>query len=340
MTLLNFLKAASQHGILVKDGRSLELMNKIDTIVFDKTGTLTLEQPQVCKIHRSSLLSENELLSYAAMAEYRQTHPVAQAILTAATERQLFLEMPQQAHYEVGYGIKVQLSDKLLRVGSDRFMQMEGINIPANIQAIHEHCHSLGNSLVMVAIDDEFAGAIELEASLRPETQKVVKQLQQQGLALYIISGDQEGATRKLANQLGIQNYFANTLPKNKAQLIEKLQQEGKNVCFIGDGINDSIALNQADVSVSLSGASTIATDTAQIVLMDANLERLLDLLKITQALEENMQTNLTVSIIPGVVGIGSVFLFHLGFMTSVVLYALGLFTGVTNTIRPIHLSQ
>ena len=340
MTLLNFLKVTSQHGILVKDGRSLELMSKIDTIVFDKTGTLTLEQPQVCQIHLSSLLSKNELLSYAAMAEYRQTHPIAQAILTAATERQLLLEMPQQAHYEVGYGIKVQFSDKLLRVGSDRFMQMESISIPANIQTIHERCHRLGKSLVMVAIDDELAGAIELEASLRPEAQKVIEQLQQQGLALYIISGDQEGPTSKLANQLGIQNYFANTLPKNKAQLIEKLQHEGKKVCFVGDGINDSIALNQADVSVSLSGASTIATDTAQIVLMDANLGRLLDLLKITQALEENMQNNLTVSIIPGVIGIGSVFLFHLGFMTSVMLYALGLFTGVTNTMRPMHLSH
>ncbi|HAI70575.1 MAG TPA: heavy metal translocating P-type ATPase [Gammaproteobacteria bacterium] len=340
MTLLNFLKAASQRGILVKDGRSLELMSKIDTIVFDKTGTLTLEQPQLRKIHLCSLLSENELLSYAATAEYRQTHPVAQAILAAASERQLLLSVPQQAHYEVGYGIKVQLPGKLLRVGSDRFMKMEGISIPANIQAIHRHCHELGNSLIMIAIDDELAGAIELEASLRPEAQKVIEQLQQQGLALYIISGDQEGPTRKLADQLGIQNYFANTLPENKAQLIEKLQQQGKNVCFVGDGINDSIALTQADVSVSLSGASTIATDTAQIVLMDANLERLLDLLQITQALDENMKTNLTVSIIPGVIGIGSVFLFHLGVMTSMGLYALGLFTGVANTMRPMRLYQ
>jgi len=124
--------------------------------------------------------------------------------------------VPQQAHYEVGYGIKVQLPNKLLRVGSDRFMQIEGINIPANIQAIHEHCQELGNSLIMVAIDDELAGAIELEARLRPEAQKVIEQLQQRGLALYIISGDQEGSTRKLAAQLGIKNYFANTLPENK----------------------------------------------------------------------------------------------------------------------------
>ena len=249
--------------------------------------------------------------------------------------------MPKQAHYEVGYGIKVQLpNDKLLRVGSVRFMQMEAINIPVNIQTIYEHCHELGNSLVMVAIDDELVGAIELEASLRPEAQKVIEQLQQQGLALYIISGDQEGPTKKLAEQLDIQNYFANTLPENKAQLIEKLQQDGKKVCFVGDGINDSIALTQADVSVSLSGASTIATDTAQIVLMDANLERLLDLLHVTQALSENMQTNVTISVIPGIIGVGSVFLFHLGFMTSVVLYTLGLFTGVANTMRPINISH
>lgn len=340
MTLLNFLNAASQRGILIKDGRSLELMNKVDTIVFDKTGTLTLEQPQLHKIHLCQPLSEDELLMYAATAEYRQAHPVAKAILDAAKERELTLPVPQDAHYEVGYGIKVQLPDKLIRVGSDRFMQMEGIRVPESIQTIYEHSQELGNSLIMVAIDNELAGAIELEASLRPEVHTVIKQLQQQGLEIYIISGDQEGPTRKLADQLGIKNYFANTLPKNKALLIEQLQQEGKTVCFMGDGINDSLALTQADVSVSLSGASSVATDTAQIVLMDANLERLLDLLEMTQALDKNMQTNFRVSLVPGALGIAGVFIFHFGFISSVVLYALGLLAGVTNTLRPMQLSE
>ena len=340
MTLLNFLKAASERGILIKDGRSLERMNAVDTIVFDKTGTLTLEQPQLHKIHLCQSLSEDELLTYAATAEYKQTHPVAKAILEEAKARQLTMLVPQDAQYEVGYGIKVQLPDKLIRVGSDRFMKMEGIPVPENIQAVCEQSQAVGNSLVMVAIDNELAGAIELEASLRPEVQTVIEQLQQQGLSIYIISGDQEGPTRKLAEQLGIEHYFANTLPKNKALLIEQLQQEGKTVCFMGDGINDSLALTQADVSVSLSGASSVATDTAQIVLIDANLERLIDLLEMTQALDKNMQTNFKISIVPGSIGIASVFLLHLGFVTSVMLFGLGLMTGVANTLRPMRLSD
>ena len=113
------------------------------------------------------------------------------------------------------------------------------------------------------------AGAIELHPTIRPEAKQIIAELRKRNLSLYIISGDHKTPTEKLATELGIDNYFAETLPENKADLIAKLQEEGKSVCFVGDGINDSIALKKANVSISMCGASTIATDTAGIVLMD-----------------------------------------------------------------------
>jgi len=264
---------ASEQSILIKDGRALELLSQVDTVVFDKTGTLTQEQPHVGKIYTLQDYQENDLLKYAAAAEYKQKHPVAKAIIQAAHERELNLPEIDEAKYEIGYGIKVTISNQLIRVGSVRFMEMEEIAIPKKIRKILSSCHEFGYSLVMVAIDNQLAGAIELHATIRPEAKSIIKGLRQRNMSLYIISGDNEKPTQRLAEELGIDNYFADTLPENKATLIQQLIDAGKVVCFVGDGINDSIALKKAHVSISLKGASTVATDTAQIVLMDASLK-------------------------------------------------------------------
>ena len=164
----------------------------------------------------------------------------------------------------------------------------------------------------------------------------MIEGLQARGLTLYIISGDQEQPTRHLAQTVGIEHYFANTLPEQKASLIQGLQARGKRVCFVGDGINDAIALKQADVSISLRGASTIATDTAQIVLMDAALDQLTGLFELTQAYETNMRGNHVASMAPGLIVIGGVFLLHFGVITSIMLYNVGLMAGVTNAMTPL----
>ncbi|MDM8518043.1 heavy metal translocating P-type ATPase [Desulfobacterales bacterium HSG16] len=337
MTMLNFLHIVSWHGILVKDGRSLEQLENVDTIVFDKTGTLTLSKPQIYKIYSFEDFSEDEVLSFAATAEQKQTHPIADAIVEEAKNRNLAFHDNQEIHYEAGYGIKIiRENDKTIQVGSDRFMEMEGIVLPSTIDELKNKCHSDGNSIVMVAVNGQFAGAIELQPTIRPEARDTICELKKRGYDLYIISGDQEQPTKTLAKNLGIENYYANTLPENKAQLIEQLQLDKKVVCFIGDGINDSLALSRADVSISLCGASTIATDTAQIVLMDTNLNRILDLFDITQNMQSNMKNNIITSLIPGVMGIGGVFFFNFGFVSSIVLYNFGLFAGISNTMLPI----
>lgn len=334
---LNYLQIAARNTILIKDGRALERLRQVDTIVFDKTGTLTLEQPTVAQLHCCQAgVSEEALLTYAAAAEYRQPHPIAKAILSAAAERNLALPAIDAASYEVGYGIKVTIEGQLIRVGSDRFMNLEAIVIPESMQTVQAICRQKGRALVMVARDDQLLGALELHATLRPEVETVLSDLRQHGLALAIISGDQEEPTRDLAHALGIETYFANTLPENKATLIEKLQSEGRVVCFIGDGINDAIALKKADVSISLRGATTIATDTAQIVLMDQSLAKLGDLLDLAKNFDKTIKQGFWTTVVPGVICIGGVFFLHFGIVAAELLFQLGFFSGLGVAMLPL----
>jgi len=333
ISVLNALKMTSELGILVKDGRALESLSKVDTVVFDKTGTLTQEQPHIGLIYTTSIYDDNQVLTFAACAEYKQTHPIAKAILEEVQQRQLSLDVIDNATYEVGYGIKVKLGGKRIRVGSLRFMQMEDIAIPKNIENKQSTCHEQGYSLIYVAVDEELAGAIELHPTLRPQIKDIVAQLHQRNLKTYIISGDNAKPTQQLAEQLAIDDYFAEILPMDKANLIAQLQQQGQTVCFIGDGINDSIALKQANVSISLQGASSIATDTAQIVFMDRGLTQLPWLFEFADKLEHNLQRGFALTILPGVICIGGVYFLHFGVMTATLLYNIGLAASVTNAM-------
>jgi heavy metal translocating P-type ATPase len=329
IAMLNFLNIAATHGILVKDGRSLELLPTVDTVIFDKTGTLTLEQPQVAFVLPCSDLDADTLLTYAAAAERRQTHPIARAILEAAAERGLHLPAIDQARYDVGYGIRVQIGDRLVRVGSDRYIAQEEIAVPDTIQAIKSACHAQGYSLVMVAVDDRLAGVIELEPTLRPEVKKVIAELHRRDLDLLIVSGDQEQPTRKMAQEVGIDRYFANTLPQNKAALVEQWQHEGRTVCFVGDGINDAIAMKTSNVSISLRGATTAATDTAQIVLMAQSLHQLPYLFQLSHDFEANMHACLTAAVVPGVLIIGGAYLKLVGIAGSLVIWMASMAAGL-----------
>lgn len=335
MMVLNFLTITSQEGILVKDGRSLELLHKVDAIIFDKTGTLTLAQPHVGNIHALNGLSEDELLTLAAAAEYRQTHPIALAILDEAKKRNLDLPQIESAKYEVGYGIKVMVEEKVIHLGSERFMEMEGIKRANDIKSIIETAQQKGYSIVQLAIDRQLHGLIELHPTIRPEAKQVIKEFQESGKACYIISGDNEQPTKHLAQKLGVNHYVAEVLPKDKADWVTKLQKQNKMVCFIGDGINDTIALKKADVSISIRGASTVATDTAQIVLMSESLKSLPLLFTLGDEFEQHMNTNLGTAILPGAFAIGGIFFLHLGMTAAVMSSLSSLVLGVGNAIHP-----
>lgn len=335
ISVLNFLHLTSEQGILVKDGRALEQMCQIDTVVFDKTGTLTQDQPHVAAIHTCLGCRETDVLRFAATAEYRQTHPIARAILQEAQTRRLNTTPVEETVYEVGYGLRVTLPETYIRVGSLQFMMMERMVIPPELTSLQDACHEQGATLVYVALNDRVAGAIELHPTIRPEASRIILALRQRGLRIAILSGDHERPTRQLAGELGIDEYFAETLPTHKADVIAQLQQAGRKVCFVGDGINDVIALKTADVSISLRGASTIATDTAQIILTDASLTHLPAVFDLARSLDRNMKYNLALTMIPGVICLGGVYFLHFGVIAATLVYNAGLAAGVFNAMLP-----
>ncbi|GAB0057985.1 Potassium-transporting ATPase ATP-binding subunit [Candidatus Magnetaquicoccaceae bacterium FCR-1] len=333
--MLNFLTIAANEGILIKDGRSLDLLGKIDTVVFDKTGTLTLVEPEIVQIRPTDFHPEHEILRYAAACEYRQTHPIARAILQAAKERHIDLPPTENIQYEVGYGIQAEFEGQVVKVGSNRFMQMEGIATPADPHGHADNGGEPGSSFVYVAVNDRLSGIIELRVKVRPEVKSLIKVLHEQGKQLAIVSGDHEQPTRMLARELGIERVFAEVLPEDKANLVMRLQQEGRSVCFVGDGINDAIALKKAHVSVSLSGATTAARDSAQIVLMGGDLNQLLPLFELGAEFDRNMNASFMTTLVPGLVCVGGAFFLRFGVLTSIMLYNTGLVAGVGNAMLP-----
>ncbi|HEV7509220.1 MAG TPA: heavy metal translocating P-type ATPase [Thermoanaerobaculia bacterium] len=333
--MLNFLHLASQRGILIKDGRSLEVLRSIDTVVFDKTGTLTTEQPAIGAIHTCQDFTENELLTYAAAAEDKNSHPIARALRQAAVERALPQPGVEDAAYQVGYGIKVRISGHLVRVGSARFMTLEGIPIPLELRTAQEEGQEQGYTFVYIAIDDQLGGAIEMHAKIRPEATRVIQALRKRHLSVYILSGDNEHPTQKLAKELGVDHYFATALPEEKSKIIERMQRDGKSVCFVGDGINDAIALKKANASISLRGASTAAVDSAQVVLMDQSLNQLDELFGLARSFDANVKATLATVFIPGAISVASIFFLNFGILTAVVLYNVSLIASMTNAMLP-----
>jgi len=334
---LNYLALASHKGILVKDGRVLESMIQIDTILFDKTGTLTHEQPTVGKIIVCDKYDENEILTYAAAAERKFTHPIAKAILQKASDLHLTLPDIEDSKYQVGYGVTVYLENNVIRVGSIRFMSQAGIVIPEIIKQTQANSYTEYNSLVLVAINHQIGGAIEIQPQVRPEVKNILSGLRQRGIKhIAIISGDSQQPTQKLAQELGMDNYFYDVLPENKAQIVEQLQKNGKSVCFVGDGINDAIAMKKANVSISLRGASTIATDVAEVVLMDGSLSYLCDLIDISKNLDNNLQNSLKLALIPSGLNLCGVFLFHFSITTALLTNTIFMLFGMHNAMRPL----
>jgi Cu2+-exporting ATPase len=327
ISLLRYLKRGIDEGILIKDGRSLELFNQVDTIVFDKTGTLTEAQPSIGEIYSYTGLSADEILRYAAIAEHRQTHPLAKAILQEARARELSLDQPTHSEYLLGYGVKIIIENCVVLVGSRRFMESENISMKDSAAQLESHCAEQGRGVVMVALDGRLIGAIALVPTIRAEAKEVMAKLKQlkQIKKTYIISGDAEAPTQQLAHELGIDGYFAQTLPQRKAELIKELQQQGAFVCFIGDGINDAIAMKQAQVSVSLNGASQLATDTAQILFMDQGIRHLPRLFELAKGYHSHMNNQLTIVLGCSILGISSVFLGGWGMGNMMVLNMLSI---------------
>jgi Cu2+-exporting ATPase len=338
LAMLSTLALCAQKGVLVKDGRALDLLCEVDTVLFDKTGTLTRERPEVGRVMAVGGFNPLQILRFAAAAERRFHHPIALAILQKAEEEGLRVPLTDATQYKVGYGITVGIDGHRVRVGSRRFMELEGVPLTGEVEGALDEVHREGHTMVMVAVDNELGGALELRASVRPEVRGIVQGLRERGIRhIAIISGDHEAPTRKLAEELGMDRYFAQVLPADKANYVEKLQQEGRKVCFVGDGINDAIALKKANVSISLRGATSIATDTAHVVFMEQSLGKLCELRDIAQGLDRNVRNSWLMILGPNLACIAGVFTLGFGIGASVLTNNVAALAALANGLLPMR---
>lgn len=335
MTMLSYLRVCSKRGLLVKDGRALELLGSLKTVVFDKTGTLTDDRLTVQAIHASASHAHEEILEMAACAEIHQCHPVAKAIIDEAESRGLEIQEGEDCAYSFGLGIKVCRKGVTIWVGSVRYMNENDLAVPTQFAKLIEPHHNSDETFVLVAAGQEAVGMIILRPTVRSEAVDVIRNCQERGLKTVIISGDRQSPTQRLADHLGVDAWFADVLPEGKAELVKQLQTEGP-VAFIGDGINDSIALRQADVSISIRGASTIATDTAQIILTDGNLRSLKDLFRLGKSFDASMRVNFAASAIPCVAIAGGALFFGWSLFTAVIICQLSLPVSIFTIVRPL----
>jgi Cu2+-exporting ATPase len=338
IALLASLGNAAKNGILVKDSQVFELLPDIDVVLFDKTGTLTYDVPIVCQIvPAKETIDPEQILFYTAAAEQKFTHPIASAILQKAEQQKMKLPALDESHYHVGFGIEVSLDGSVIKVGSSRYMEREGIEVPPLIQDALQQSRALGHSAILMAIDNEVAGMIEMQSTPREEATRVINFLKARGVSeIVLISGDHEAPTQELARQLGINKYVASVLPHEKAEHVRAYQEAGKKVMMVGDGINDSAALSLADVSVSLKGASTIAVDVADVIFMDGSLKQFEYLYTVTDTLNRNVRHSFLMIVIPNTVCIAGAMVGIFGLSSSLILNNGFNFLAALNSMRPL----
>ena len=267
ITVLSAIRQAGQNDITVKGGKFLEAVAAADTIVFDKTGTLTKAAPTVKYVYSFSGDSEDELLRMAACMEEHFPHSMAKAVVDAAAKKNLrHEEMHTKVEYIVAHGISTTINNKKTIIGSYHFVfEDEGCTVPEGRQEMFDNLPEEYSHLYL-AIEDKLAAVICIEDPVRPEAKEVISSLKELGISkVVMMTGDSERTAKAIAGKVGVDEYYSEVLPEDKASFVEKEKAAGRKVIMIGDGINDSPALSAADVGIAISDGAQIAREIADI---------------------------------------------------------------------------
>ena len=294
ISVLSAIREASNYHVTVKGGRYLEAMAEADTIVFDKTGTLTKAQPTVKQVVSFNGMSENELLRIAACLEEHFPHSMAKAVVQAAVERRLVHEeLHSKVEYIVAHGISSKINDKKVVIGSYHFVfEDEKCAVPDGMMEAFEKLPSECSHLFM-AIDYELAAVICIEDPLREEASNVIRELKEAGISkVVMMTGDSDRTAKAIASRVGVDEYYSEVLPEDKASFVEAEKKAGRKVIMIGDGINDSPALSAADIGIAISDGAEIAREIADITVGADSLNELVTLKLISNGLMKRIHKN------------------------------------------------
>jgi Cu2+-exporting ATPase len=333
---LSALNHTTRHGVLVRSGRTLEQLAEVDTIVFDKTGTLTQGTIAITGVRTvENGLSAERVLQLAAAAEQRINHPVAEAIIQSAQQQGLEIPVRGEWVYEVGLGIRAQIEGQEVLVGSERFLRQENVEWGNWTTTAADRLQSL----IYVAWNRCFQGVIQYTDPLRPDSHRLIQTLQQEyRMDVHLLTGDQGQRAAQVAQDLGIPpgQVYAEAFPEQKAKIVRDLHRAGRTVAFVGDGLNDSIALAYADVSVSFEHGSDIARETADVVLMNNNLLDLLEVIAIARQTRALIDQNTTLVVAPNLIALGLATTVGLNPLVATAIHNGSAIAAGINSLRPL----
>ncbi|MGL5711275.1 MAG: copper-translocating P-type ATPase, partial [Cetobacterium sp.] len=282
----------AEYGVLIKSGEALESAHKVKTVIFDKTGTITEGKPKVTDILVESIISKDELLVLAASAEKGSEHPLGEAIVKAAEDKKMNLKKVDSFVAIPGHGIKVEIEGKDILLGNKKLMIESGISLKS-LEEKSNRLASEGKTPMFISIEKEIAGIIAVADTVKENSKKAIEVLHAMGIEVAMITGDNRKTAEAIAAQVGIDRVFAEVLPKDKAAEVKRLQDEGKKVAMVGDGINDAPALAQADVGIAIGSGTDVAIESADIVLMRSDLMDVPTAIKLSRETIKNIKQNL-----------------------------------------------
>ncbi|MGD2183096.1 heavy metal translocating P-type ATPase [Lusitaniella coriacea] len=305
----------AENGILIKGADSLELAHKIQAIILDKTGTLTEGKPTVTDfvaVRGTENSNEIKLLKLAAAVENRSEHPLAEAVVNYAQKQGIELPLPSPEGFDAiaGSGVQGNVSDRWIQIGTQQWLEGLGIAMDGTTRSrvsllnCQKTWQEAGKTVIWLAVDGEIEGLFAIADTLKSSSAQAVKTLQRMGLEVAMLTGDNQGVADAIAREVGIRRVFAQVRPDGKAAIVQRLQQEGKIVGMVGDGINDAPALAQADVGIAIGTGTDVAIAASDITLISGDLQGIIAAIQLSRATMNNIRSNLFFAFIYNIAGI------------------------------------
>ena len=294
----------AQMGVLVKNARAIEEMDKVDTLVVDKTGTLTQGKPVLKETKSFGDLSEDEVLQIAASLDVNSEHPLAEAIVEGARTKNIQPKAVKDFESLTGMGVKASLEDTTWALGNTRLCSTLQAEIPASHKALVEQWQGRGQTVVFLIRDEKVEGALAIADTIKPTTAKAIRGLKKAGLQIHMLTGDNAYTAKAIAEELGIDSYQADCLPEDKYNIVKSLQAEGRMVAVAGDGINDAPALTQANIGIAMGTGTDIAMQSAEITLVKGDLGGIVRAKKLSHKVMRNIKQNLVFAFFYNVLGV------------------------------------
>lgn len=331
----------AEHGVLFKSGTALETTHKLNTIVFDKTGTITEGKPKVTDIITAEGISETELLTLSASAEKGSEHPLGEAIVNSAEEKGLAFLKTETFNAIPGHGIEVTINGQHLLLGNKKLMDERHIGL-GNLASASDALASQGKTPMYIAKDGKIAGIIAVADTVKESSLRAIKKLHKMGIEVAMITGDNKRTAEAIAKQVGIDRVLSEVLPKDKANEVKKLQDEGKKVGMVGDGINDAPALAQADVGIAIGSGTDVAIESADVVLMRSDLMDVPTAVELSKSTIRNIKENLFWAFAYNILGIpfamGVVYAFGGPLLSPVIAAAAMSFSSISVLLNALRL--